>query len=112
MSTDTESRFAHLLQPIRYVLEIGVAFFAIERTLSTSTTCHHILSQQYTTNSRYSTQILNSLYRALADNWNIDIARELEDYLVELEKISFSFDGEPNSLNFAEGNIVAFNYRY
>ena len=45
----------------------------------------------------------NILSRALADNWSIDIARELEDYLGELEKISFSFDGESNSLNFAEG---------
>lgn len=41
--------------------------------------------------------------RDLADNWNIDIARELEDYLSELEKITFSFDGESKSLNFAEG---------
>lgn len=42
-------------------------------------------------------------FRDLADNWNIDIARELEDYLGELEKITFSFDGVSKSLNFAEG---------
>ena len=46
-----------------------------------------------------------TMHRDLADNWNIDIARELEDYLGELEKITFSFDGVSNSLNFAQGKI-------
>ena len=80
---DTQSRFAHLLQPIR----------------------------------------------DLAANWDIDVAKELEDYLVwhwihadtsakvivpltvpadtqeTLEDISFSFEGGP-SLNFAEGKLA------
>ena len=40
----------------------------------------------------------------LADNWSIDIASELEEYLHELESITFSFDGIGKSLNFAEGS--------
>jgi condensin-2 complex subunit H2 len=55
---DPESRFAHLLQPIRDV----------------------------------------------AENFNIDLAHELEEYLSELESISISFDGGKTQLNFAEGN--------
>jgi len=39
----------------------------------------------------------------LAENWSIDIAHELEEYLAELEHISFSFDGVSRTLNFAEG---------
>jgi condensin-2 complex subunit H2 len=45
-------------------------------------------------------------YSDLAENWNIDIAHELEEYLSDLEKISFSFDGSGKSLNFAEGLLV------
>jgi len=41
--------------------------------------------------------------RNLADNFNIDIASELEEYLQELEKITFSIDGVGKTLNFAEG---------
>lgn len=43
------------------------------------------------------------MYRDLAGNWNIDIASELEEYLGELENITFSFDGDSRKLNFAEG---------
>jgi hypothetical protein len=41
--------------------------------------------------------------RDLAQNWNTDIAKDLQDYLAQLEEISFSFDGGATSLNFAEG---------
>ena len=41
--------------------------------------------------------------RDLAENWSIDIARELEDYLDELGEIQISFGGD-QSLNFAEGS--------
>lgn len=40
--------------------------------------------------------------RDLAQNWNIDVARDLEDYLEELEHLEISFDGGITSLNFAE----------
>lgn len=44
--------------------------------------------------------------RNLADNWSIDIASELEEYLHELESITFSFDGIGKSLNFAEAALL------
>lgn len=44
----------------------------------------------------------------VAENFNIDIAHELEDYLAELETISISFDGGATSLNFAEGFLFDF----
>eukprot|EP01097_Dermamoeba_algensis_P008974 TRINITY_DN6186_c0_g1_i1.p1 TRINITY_DN6186_c0_g1~~TRINITY_DN6186_c0_g1_i1.p1 ORF type:complete len:622 (-),score=203.35 TRINITY_DN6186_c0_g1_i1:18-1883(-) len=43
--------------------------------------------------------------KSLAENWNIDIARDLEEYLEELEHITFSFDGV-TSLNFAEAALL------
>jgi len=45
--------------------------------------------------------LLNPI-RDLAQNWNIDVARDLEQYLEELEHIEVSFDGGITSLNFAE----------
>lgn len=56
---DLESRFGHLLQPIR----------------------------------------------DLAQNWNIDIAGELEEYLEELENITISFEGGATNVDFAEGPL-------
>jgi hypothetical protein len=54
--------------------------------------------------------------RDLAENWNIDIAKELEDYLEELEHVTFSFDGsspiQGKSLNFAEGESSALYIYY
>ncbi|KAJ6227899.1 condensin-2 complex subunit h2 [Anaeramoeba flamelloides] len=44
--------------------------------------------------------------RGLAQNWNIDIAHELEDYLVDLEEISISFDGGSTNLNFVEAALL------
>ena len=46
-------------------------------------------------------KLLNPI-RDLAQNWNIDVARDLEEYLEELEHIEISFDGGLTSLNFAE----------
>lgn len=50
--------------------------------------------------ARYA-HLLNPI-RDLAQNWNIDVARDLEDYLEDLESIEISFDGGITSLNFAE----------
>lgn len=44
--------------------------------------------------------------RDLAESWNIDVARELEDYLDELEGITISFDGGKTSLNFVEAALL------
>lgn len=41
--------------------------------------------------------------RDLADNWNIDIARELEDYIELLEGATFTVGDGGQRLNFAEG---------
>lgn len=52
--------------------------------------------------------------RELSDNWNIDIASELEDYLEELDNVSFAFkDGEEDGkerelipMSFAEAAML------
>lgn len=44
--------------------------------------------------------------RDLAKNWNVDVASELEDYIGELESISFSADGGVTQLNFAEAALL------
>ena len=42
----------------------------------------------------------------LAQNWQVDIAAELEDYVEELDQISVTF-GEHSKLNFAQGERSA-----
>jgi condensin-2 complex subunit H2 len=42
----------------------------------------------------------------MAENWDIDVAKELEDYLEELESVSITFDNGKTSLNFAEAALV------
>ena len=44
--------------------------------------------------------------RDLAVNWNVDIARDLEGYLGELEVLEISLDGGSNLLNFAEAALL------
>jgi len=44
--------------------------------------------------------------RDLAENWDIDIATGLEDYLEDIEKITISLDGGQTSLNFAEAALL------
>ena len=45
--------------------------------------------------------------RDLAENWSIDIASELEEYLSELEAITISFDDlDGRTLNFVEAAMV------
>ncbi|KAG1662141.1 hypothetical protein FOA52_011014 [Chlamydomonas sp. UWO 241] len=43
--------------------------------------------------------------RDLAENWNIDIASELEDYLAQLDQVVYSFDGG-KSVDFAEAALL------
>ena len=38
----------------------------------------------------------------LAENWNIDLAKDLEDYLDELDSMQYTF-GDGATLNFAQG---------
>eukprot|EP00123_Amoebidium_parasiticum_P016574 comp23502_c0_seq1/m.39368 comp23502_c0_seq1/g.39368 ORF comp23502_c0_seq1/g.39368 comp23502_c0_seq1/m.39368 type:complete len:646 (-) comp23502_c0_seq1:376-2313(-) len=40
--------------------------------------------------------------RALTDVWNIDVAKELEEYLLEIEELSFRFADGPSTLNFVQ----------
>ena len=42
----------------------------------------------------------------LAQNWNIDVASELEDYMEDLEHIKISFDDGETELNFAEAAML------
>jgi condensin-2 complex subunit H2 len=48
--------------------------------------------------------------KELAENWDIDIAAELEEYLEELEKVTFEFDegddGKKTTFSFAEAALV------
>lgn len=44
--------------------------------------------------------------RDLAQNWNIDVAKDLEEYLDELDQIEISFDGGKTTMNFAEAALV------
>lgn len=44
--------------------------------------------------------------RDLTQNWNIDIANELEEYLESLDKIQFTFDNGNKILNFAEAALL------
>ncbi|KAJ1488736.1 hypothetical protein T484DRAFT_1782261, partial [Baffinella frigidus] len=44
--------------------------------------------------------------RDLTVNWNVDIARDLEGYLGELELLEISLDGGDNLLNFAEAALL------
>jgi hypothetical protein len=44
--------------------------------------------------------------RDLAANWDIDIAAELEEYLEELEGITFAVEDCGPSLNFAEAALL------
>src|SRR5690349_15653367 len=45
--------------------------------------------------------------RDLVENWEIDLAAELEDYLGELEHVTISFsDSKGGTLNFAEAALL------
>ena len=44
--------------------------------------------------------------RDLAQNWNIDVAKDLEEYLQELEGLAVTFDGGKTTLNFAEAALL------
>ena len=44
--------------------------------------------------------------RDIAENWDIDVAKELEDYLDELESVTITFDGGKTNLNFAEAALL------
>ena len=50
--------------------------------------------------------IFTLICRDLADNWNIDVAAELEEYLEDLESVVISFDGGESNLNFAEAALM------
>lgn len=44
--------------------------------------------------------------RDLAQNWNVDIASSLEDYLQDLEEIKITLDGGASKVNFAEAALL------
>ena len=52
----------------------------------------------------FCSQVVN--HRELADNWNIDVAAELEEYLEDLESVVISFKGGKSNLNFAEAALI------
>ena len=52
------------------------------------------------------TQFFIGFLRTLADNWNINIASELEQYLNELQSISFSIDDGKTSIDFVTAALL------
>lgn len=44
--------------------------------------------------------------RDLAENWNVDLAQELEEYLEELAHVTFRFGTQGNNLNFAQAAML------
>ncbi|XP_031439034.1 condensin-2 complex subunit H2 isoform X2 [Clupea harengus] len=44
--------------------------------------------------------------RELAQNWDVDLASQLGDYLHELEGVQISFDGGKTTMNFAEAALL------
>lgn len=44
--------------------------------------------------------------RDLAQNWDVDIASSLEDYLEDLEEITITLDGGASKINFAEASLL------
>lgn len=44
--------------------------------------------------------------RDLAQNWDVDIATSLEDYLEDLEEITITLDGGVSKVNFAEAALL------
>ncbi|CAN0463858.1 unnamed protein product, partial [Ectocarpus sp. 8 AP-2014] len=44
--------------------------------------------------------------RDLAQNWDVDIATSLEDYLEDLEHITITLDGGASKVNFAEAALL------
>lgn len=44
--------------------------------------------------------------RDLAQNWDVDIASSLEDYLEDLEEITITLDGGASKVNFAEAALL------
>ena len=74
-----------------FIIENGrkrVRFPVFDASKADSVSCHCIIS------------------RDLADNWNIDVAAELEEYLEDLESVVISFDGGKSNLNFAEAALM------
>lgn len=45
-------------------------------------------------------------YRDLAQNWDVDIATSLEDYLEDLEEITITLDDGASKVNFAEAALL------
>lgn len=44
--------------------------------------------------------------RDLAQNWDVDIATSLEDYLEDLEEITITLDGGASKVNFAQAALL------
>nr|XP_006820538.1 PREDICTED: condensin-2 complex subunit H2-like [Saccoglossus kowalevskii] len=44
--------------------------------------------------------------RDLAQNWEVDVASRLEEYLTELEDVRITFDGGATTMNFAEAALL------
>lgn len=49
---------------------------------------------------------INRSARDLAQNWDVDIASSLEDYLEDLEDITITLDGGASKVNFAEAALL------
>jgi hypothetical protein len=89
-----EARYKKFLEPIRCVIDLLFGASRIVRYRAMMETLLSLPPSLLPTPSD------------LALNWNVDVAKELEEYLEDLDGISISFDGGKTSLNFAEAAIL------
>ncbi|XP_074659993.1 condensin-2 complex subunit H2-like [Tubulanus polymorphus] len=51
-------------------------------------------------------QLMHPIIRDLNENWNVQIAEQLDDYLQQVGQIQISFDGGKTTVNFAEAAML------
>eukprot|EP01138_Halocafeteria_seosinensis_P013316 gb/GECG01013602.1/.p1 GENE.gb/GECG01013602.1/~~gb/GECG01013602.1/.p1 ORF type:complete len:810 (+),score=155.22 gb/GECG01013602.1/:1-2430(+) len=77
---------------------------AVDNPMAASVAAEDAIESAADTAERFS-HLLQPI-RDLAENWNIDVARELEDYLEELESLTISLPDGKTNLNFAEAALL------
>ena len=85
-SASSGEKYAHLLAPIRYAFLVWLLRCLCVRVC--------VVGVPHSRRAAHRSD--------LAQNWQVDIAAELEDYVGELEHIAVSF-GDHTQLNFTQG---------
>lgn len=106
MEEPGDKRFNHLLQPIRCGACTTPDAAAVRVLSANASTTHPVDARALTPTLPLPAPPPPVLRSDLAQNWNIDVARDLEEYLDELEGVEISFDGGKTSLNFAQAALL------